>query len=160
MTADRDLAADWFQRVEGAGLDGLVAKDPDGTYQPDKRVLQKVKHKRTADCVAAGFRWHKSGDGVGSILLGIHDAEGNLRHVGVAASFTAKRRKELADELSPLVLDTASDAFGEHPWSGWADPQAHEDGQLPGAPRVGTTSATSRGRPCASSGWSRSATRS
>ncbi len=139
VTADRDLAADWFRRVEGAGLDGLIAKDPAGAYEPDKRVLRKVKHKRTADCVAAGFRWHKDGRGVGSILLGIHagteDAPGDLRHVGVAASFTAKRRAELVDELAPLVIDPDDEAaFGEHPWAGWYDAAAHESGQLPGAP--------------------------
>lgn len=134
VTADRELAAAWFREVEGAGLDGLIAKDPAGVYEPDKRVLHKVKHKRTADCVAAGFRWHKSGDGVGSILLGIHDTDGNLRHVGVAASFTAKRRAALADELAPLVLDPGGPEFQHHPWAAWADAAAHESGHLPGAP--------------------------
>lgn len=133
VTADRAVAADWFARVEGAGLDGLIAKDPSGTYQPDKRVLRKVKHQRTADCVAAGFRWHKDGAGVGSILLGVHD-DGGLRHVGVSASFTAKRRAELVEELAPLVLDPTGPDFGDHPWSAWIDPEAHVDGQLPGAP--------------------------
>jgi ATP-dependent DNA ligase len=138
ITADRDVAADWFRRVEGAGLDGLIAKAPDGAYEPDKRVLRKVKHQRTADCVAAGFRWHKDGAGVGSILLGIHagttDDPGDLRHVGVAASFTAKRRAELVEELAPLVVDPASAAFADHPWSQWFEAEAHEHGQLPGAP--------------------------
>jgi ATP-dependent DNA ligase len=138
MTADRDVAAEWFRRVEGAGLDGLIAKDPEGRYEPDKRVLRKVKHQRTADCVAAGFRWHKDGKGVGSILLGIHagtpEDPGDLRHVGVAASFTAKRRAELVDELAPLVLAPAGPEFADHPWSRWYDADAHETGQLPGAP--------------------------
>ncbi|MFP5321559.1 MAG: ATP-dependent DNA ligase [Acidimicrobiia bacterium] len=143
MTDDRDVAGEWFRTVEGAGLDGLIAKDPAGRYEPDKRVLRKVKHQRTADCVAAGFRWHKDGKGVGSILLGIHagtrDEPGELRHVGVSASFTAKRRAELVDELAPLVIDPGSDEFADHPWSRWyeaPDPAAgrHESGQLPGAP--------------------------
>lgn len=138
MTSDRDLAARWFREVEGAGLDGLIAKQPDEVYRPDKRVLRKVKHQRTADCVAAGFRWHKDGKGVGSILLGIHagtpDEPGDLRHVGVAASFTAKRRAELVDELADLVIDPGSADFAQHPWSRWYEAEAHEDGQLPGAP--------------------------
>jgi ATP-dependent DNA ligase len=138
ITADRDIAAEWFRRVEGAGLDGLIAKDPSSTYQPDKRVLRKVKHQRTADCVAAGFRWHKDGKGVGSILLGLHagtpDEPGELRHVGVSASFTAKRRAELVDELQPLVIDPASGEFADHPWSSWYEAEAHETAQLPGAP--------------------------
>lgn len=137
-TTDRDVAADWFRCVEGAGLDGLIAKDPASTYQPDKRILRKVKHQRTADCVAAGFRWHKDGKGVGSILLGIHagtpDEPGDLRHVGVSASFTAKRRAELVDELEPYVIDPASGEFADHPWSSWYEAEAHETGQLPGAP--------------------------
>ncbi len=130
VTDDHAVAAEWFRTVEGAGLDGLIAKDPSGTYEPDKRVLRKVKHQRTADCVAAGFRWHKDGDGIGSIILGIHAPDGQLRHVGVAASFTATFRRELVAELQPLVLDDLS----EHPWSSWMDPAAHEDGQMPGAP--------------------------
>ena len=134
VTADRDEAAEWFRTVEGAGLDGLIAKDPAGVYEPDKRVLRKVKHKRTADCVAAGFRWHKDGEGIGSIILGIHGPDGDLRHVGVAASFTAKFRRELVDELTPLVADDLSD----HPWGSWMEADAHRagggDGQMPGAP--------------------------
>lgn len=130
ITSDAAVAEEWFRRVEGAGLDGLIAKDPAGTYQPDKRTLRKVKHKRTADCVAAGFRWHKDGNGVGSIILGIHGTDGDLRHVGVAASFTAKFRAELAQELEPLVGDDLS----HHPWGHWMDAAAHEQGQMPGAP--------------------------
>ncbi len=113
-TTDRALAADWFDRFEGAGLDGVMAKPIDGTYQPGKRAMLKVKHKRTVDCVVAGFRWHKNGAGtkVGSLLLGLFDGDGTLHHVGVAASFTDKRRRELVDELAPLREDAAVD----HPW--------------------------------------------
>ncbi len=136
ITADRDLAAEWFRSVEGAGLDGLIAKDPSGVYEPDKRVLKKVKHQRTADCVAAGFRWHKDGEGVGSIILGIHTGDGDLRHVGVSASFKATFRAELAEELAPLVEED----FSNHPWSHWFDAAAHADATagpgsaMPGAP--------------------------
>ncbi len=134
ITSDTAVAEEWFRSVEGAGLDGLIAKDPAGTYQPDKRTLRKVKHKRTADCVAAGFRWHKDGNGVGSIILGIHGPDGDLRHVGVAASFTAKFRAELAGELEPLVEDD----LARHPWGHWMDAAAHRAsggaGQMPGAP--------------------------
>ncbi len=136
ITADRDEAADWFRRVEGAGLDGLIAKDPAGVYQPDKRVLRKVKHKRTADCVAAGFRWHKDGKGVGSILLGIHTEDGTLRHVGVSASFKATFRTDLVAELEPLIEED----FSNHPWSAWYSAEAHAEAAegpgsaMPGAP--------------------------
>lgn len=129
LTSDHGVAAEWFRRVEGAGLDGLIAKDPASHYESDKRTLRKVKHQRTADCVAAGFRIHKDGNGVGSILLGIYDGD-DLRHVGVSASFTAKRRVELLEELTPLVAED----FSEHPWGGWADAAAHETGSMPGAP--------------------------
>jgi ATP-dependent DNA ligase len=133
-TTDRDVARDWFVRFEGAGLDGLVAKPPEGTYVPGKRVQFKVKHKRTADCVVAGFRMHKSGDGVGSLLLGIYDEEENLHHVGVATSFTAKRRVELLDEIDDLRGD---DSLDEHPWREWAIAEAHAretGGRMPGTP--------------------------
>ena len=130
VTADRELAEEWFHTVEGAGLDGLIAKDPHGRYEPDKRVLKKIKHKRTADCVAAGFRWHKDQQGIGSIILGLYAPDGDLRHVGVAASFTAKFRAQLVDELEPLVEDDLSN----HPWGHWMDADAHADGQMPGAP--------------------------
>src|SRR5690606_3473648 len=95
FTEDPDLAEDWFTRFEGAGFDGVMAKPLDAPYQQDKRVMWKVKHQRTADCVVAGFRWHKDGQGVGSLLLGLYDDDGNLHHVGVASSFTAARRREL-----------------------------------------------------------------
>jgi ATP-dependent DNA ligase len=102
-TRDRATALDWFARFEGAGLDGVVAKRLDDPYQPGKRAMVKVKHQRTADCVVAGFRWHKDGPGelVGSLLLGLYDADGALHHVGIAASFTRARRAELARELAP-----------------------------------------------------------
>ncbi len=130
MTTDRDLAMRWFDELEAAGLDGLIAKPMDGTYVPDKRVQFKLKHVRTIDCVVAGYRMHKSGDGVGSLVLGLYDESGGLRHVGVAASFTAKRRGELIDELAPHVLDDLSD----HPWAAWMNAEAHADGSMPGAP--------------------------
>jgi ATP-dependent DNA ligase len=119
-TTDRDVAGDWFVRFEGAGLDGVMAKPPGGHYEPNKRVQFKVKHKRTADCVVAGFRMHKDGDGVGSLLLGLYDDEGQLHHVGVASSFTARRRKELLAELAPHM----DDALDEHPWREWAEAEA------------------------------------
>jgi ATP-dependent DNA ligase len=117
VTADRDLARDWFVRFEGAGLDGVIAKDPAGVYEQDRRVQLKVKHKRTADCVVAGYRVHKSGDGVGSLLLGLYDDEGVLHHVGVASSFTAAKRPELFEMLQPY----REGALDDHPWKGWAE---------------------------------------
>ncbi|MDR6906894.1 ATP-dependent DNA ligase [Agromyces sp. 3263] len=128
-TADLAEARDWFTRFEGAGLDGVVAKPLDGTYQPDKRTMFKIKHERTADCVVAGFRWHKTGGIVGSLLLGLYDGEGRLHHVGVAASFPMARRASLVAELEPLVADDLS----VHPWGEWADQEAHQSARLPGA---------------------------
>jgi len=112
VTVDAKTAGDWFSVFEGAGLDGLMAKPLADPYQPGKRALFKVKHERTADCVLAGYRLHKSGEGVGSLLLGLYDADRRLHHVGVASSFTTARRVELAEELEPLVTDLA-----EHPWN-------------------------------------------
>ncbi|MFS0700003.1 ATP-dependent DNA ligase [Cellulomonas sp. 179-A 4D5 NHS] len=113
-TDDADVAQDWFEQFEGAGLDGVVAKGPDTTYQPGKRVMQKIKHERTADCVVAGYRPHTSGDdALGSLLLGLYRPDGVLASVGVAASFTMARRRELVTELAPLVTDLAT-----HPWGG------------------------------------------
>jgi len=128
-TRDRALAQDWFSRFEGAGFDGVVAKRADQPYQPDKRVMLKVKHQRTADCVVAGFRWHKNGPGtmVGSLLLGLYDAEGTLHHVGVTSSFTTAKRKALVDELLPLREGAAE----RHPWREWA--QWSGDQRMPGA---------------------------
>jgi ATP-dependent DNA ligase len=111
-TTDPATAATWFADFEGAGLDGVVVKPLTVTYRQDERVMFKVKHERTADCVVAGFRYHKSGPVVGSLLLGLYDGDGSLRHVGVAASFTMARRKELLDELAPY-REGAEDS---HPW--------------------------------------------
>ena len=119
-TTDRDLAGQWFDQFEGAGLDGLIAKPLDGTYQPDKRVMFKVKHERTADCVVAGLRLHKSGPVVGSLLLGLYDASDRLQHVGVCASFPMARRKALMTELEPLRMESVEG----HPWQAWASEEA------------------------------------
>ncbi len=127
-STDPDVAHRWFTTFEGAGLDGVIAKPASGTYQPDRRALVKVKHERTADCVVAGYRIHKDGAGVGSLLLGLFDDAGRLHHVGVTASFTAARRADLLDELRPLT----DDALDAHPWRDWADAAAHADGRLPG----------------------------
>ena len=103
MTLDRDTAADWLGRFEGAGLDGVVAKPLKASYQPGKRAMIKVKHARTADCVVVGFRYHKHGrDLVGSLILGLYDDDGALHHVGVTSSFSMARRRELLKELEPL----------------------------------------------------------
>src|SRR5438552_2609219 len=107
-TADRDVARDWFARFEGAGLDGVVAKRVDLPYREDERVMVKVKHERTADCVVAGFRWHKSGGVVGSLLLGIFDASASPHHVAAAAAFSIQRRAALLDELAAYALDYRS----------------------------------------------------
>ncbi|HEU0100788.1 MAG TPA: ATP-dependent DNA ligase [Mycobacteriales bacterium] len=128
-TADLAVGRRWLEVFEGAGLDGVVAKPVDAPYRPDKRTMFKVKHARTADCVVAGFRWHKTGPVVGSLLLGLYDGEGDLQHVGVSASFPMARRAALVDELAPYRLGDGED----HPWSAWADAQAHEAGRLPGA---------------------------
>ena len=127
VTTDEETANDWFSRFEGAGLDGVVAKPRDVTYREDERVMLKVKHSRTADVVLAGFRWHKTGPIVGSLLLGLYDDSGVLHSVGVAASFTMARRKELVDELAPL----RENALDDHPWRTWAE--ASNDGRMPGA---------------------------
>src|SRR5436190_3294395 len=117
-TSESSIAADWFRRFEGAGLDGVIAKPVSGTYEPNKRVMLKVKHERECDCVVAGFRWHKKGDRtlVGSLLLGLFDDSGALQHVGVCASFTAAKRLELAEFLEPY----RTNALAAHPWKGWA----------------------------------------
>jgi len=129
-TRDRAIAQDWFSRFEGAGLDGVVAKPLDATYQPGKRAMVKVKHARTADCVVAGFRWHKNGPGtmIGSLLLGLYDDEGKLHHVGIAASFTTAKRRELVHELAPLQ----EHAIENHPWRDWAGVE-EGDQRMPGA---------------------------
>ena len=128
VTRDRAIAAEWLSRFEGAGLDGVIAKPVDLAYEPGKRAMIKVKHARTADCVVAGFRWHKSGrDRVGSLLLGLYDDRGRLQHVGVTSSFTMDKRKQLAEELVPL----RQDALKDHPWREWADAAA-ESTRMPG----------------------------
>jgi ATP-dependent DNA ligase len=128
-TTDPVEARRWFERFEGAGLDGVVAKPLGQAYAEDKRVLTKVKHERTADCVVAGFRWHKSGGIVGSLLLGLFDDAGTLHHVGVTASFTMARRAELVEELAPYRVDS----LDGHPWQGWGEWEATEAGRKPGA---------------------------
>ncbi|MFG2823929.1 ATP-dependent DNA ligase [Kitasatospora sp. NPDC048365] len=128
-TTDLDTARAWFAQYEGAGLDGLVAKPLDQPYRPGERSMFKVKHTRTADCVLAGYREHKSGPVVGSLLLGLYDEGGQLQHVGVSASFPMARRRELVEELAPLRLD---DLDG-HPWAAWADEEAQASSRLPGA---------------------------
>jgi ATP-dependent DNA ligase len=118
-TRDPAVAAEWLSRFEGAGLDGVVAKPEDGVYEPGRRAMIKVKHARTADCVVAGFRWHKNGrnEMIGSLLLGLYDDKGRLHHVGVTSSFTLAHRRELAHELAPL----REHALDNHPWREWAE---------------------------------------
>ncbi|WP_037914800.1 ATP-dependent DNA ligase [Actinacidiphila yeochonensis] len=130
VTDDLELAREWFARFEGAGLDGVVAKPPDLPYRPGARAMVKVKHERTADCVVAGMRQHKSGPVLGSLLLGLHDATGRLQHVGVAASFPMARRRELWAELEPLRMESARG----HPWQEWASEEGQAGGRLPGGP--------------------------
>lgn len=125
-TSDPAVAADWFARFEGAGLDGVIAKDPDGVYLPGKRAMVKVKHQRTIDCAVAGFRWHKHGPGteVGSLVLGLFDGDGRMHQVGIAASFSKVRRGELATQLEPL----REGALDGHPWAEWAGAQERRPG--------------------------------
>lgn len=133
VSSDREQGADWFTRFEGAGLDGVIAKDPRSAYEPDKRLMFKVKHHRSADCVVAGYRVHKDGKGVGSLLLGLFDDEGALHHVGVAASFSVAFRAQLAAELESL----RAGALAEHPWRSWAEQQDAAEAagaRMPGGP--------------------------
>jgi ATP-dependent DNA ligase len=118
-TSEPSVATDWFRRFEGAGLDGVIAKPVAGTYESNKRVMLKVKHERDCDCVVAGFRWHKKGGrtAVGSLLLGLYDDSGALQHVGVCASFTEKKRRELVEFLAPY----RKNALAAHPWKHWAE---------------------------------------
>jgi len=150
-TTDRALAEDWFERFEGAGLDGVMAKRLDEVYKPGERTMIKVKHRRTADCVVAGFRWHKNGAGtmVGSLLLGLYDARGALHHVGVTAAFTTAMRKQLVAELAPL----REHALEGHPWRHWADAQSGPTSPA-GAQRPQQRAAPQR-MPGASSRWNR-----
>lgn len=121
-TTDHEIASDWFRRFEGAGLDGVIAKPASGSYEPDKRVMLKVKHERDCDCVVAGFRWHKKGNRtlVGSLLLGLFDDSGHLQHVGVCSSFSVEKRRELAKFLEPYRRD----ALVAHPWKQWVEHEA------------------------------------
>ena len=129
MTRNRAVALQWLQHFEGAGLDGVIAKPAHIPYEPGKRVLLKVKHARTADCVVAGFRWQKSGNNaVGSLLLGLYDEGGVLQHVGVTSAFTMATRKQLALDLAPL----RKDALNDHPWREWASADAAST-RMPGA---------------------------
>src|SRR5512145_1219676 len=141
-TRDRALAEDWFQRFEGAGLDGVMAKRLDAPYRAGERTMLKVKHARTADCVVAGFRWHKKGPGtmVGSLLLGLYDDEHTLHHVGVAAAFTDAVRRQLVAELAPL----REKALDGHPWRDWAE--AQDDASATGQRLPGATSRWNRGK--------------
>jgi ATP-dependent DNA ligase len=130
-TRDTATARDWFQRFEGAGLDGVMAKPIIGTYQPNKRTMLKVKHERDCDCVVAGFRWHKDAENeaIGSLLLGLYDASGALQHVGVCASFTQAKRRELVKFLEPY----RSNALANHPWKSWAEYMDNpENRRMPG----------------------------
>jgi len=134
VTEERAVAADWFARFEGAGLDGVIAKRLDGAYEPGRRGWAKVKHARTADVAVAGFRWHKdeAGTGVGSLILGLHDDAGTLHHVGVASGFSAAARRSLVEELAPL----REGALDGHPWRDWATAELAEAAygrRMPGA---------------------------
>ncbi|HWO41992.1 MAG TPA: ATP-dependent DNA ligase [Candidatus Eisenbacteria bacterium] len=133
-TGDLRVARDWFRRFEGAGLDGVIAKPASGTYEPNRRAMLKVKHERECDCVVAGFRWHKKGEraAVGSLLLGLYDAAGALQHVGVCASFTEAKRRELVEFLAPY----RKHALSAHPWKNWAEYEASDGAaghRMPGA---------------------------
>ncbi len=141
-TGDRATAEDWFRRFEGAGLDGVIAKQESGIYEPNKRVMLKVKHERECDCVVAGFRWHKRGEksAIGSLLLGLFDDAGNLEHVGVCASFTDVKRRELVTFLDPY----RENALDDHPWRSWAEQQSPEEAAMHRRP--GSASRWSQGK--------------
>ena len=143
-TRDRATAADWFDRFEGAGLDGVIAKRLDASYLPGKRAMLKIKHQRTADCVVAGFRWHKNGPGthIGSLLLGIFDDGGKLHHVGITSSFTWDKRAALVEVLEPL-RENASEG---HPWQEWADWASMGAADASGQRLPGATSRWNRGK--------------
>ena len=139
-TTDNQTAREWFKTFEGAGFDGLLAKDPAGVYVENKRTQIKVKHRHTVDAVVAGFRVHKSGNGIGSMMLGLYDDSGGLHHVGVCASFTQQKRVEMLEFLEPYARDVE-----DHPWMSWSEPSEHTSSgiRMPGAPNrwSGTKSA-------------------
>ena len=143
-TRDVEVARDWFNRFEGAGLDGVVAKPLNAPYQPGKRAMLKIKHARTADCVVAGFRWHKNGPAthVGSLLLGLYDDKGDLHHVGITSSFTWDKRAALVPELEPL----RKDALKNHPWAEWAEWAGYGAADASGTRMPGATSRWNRGK--------------
>lgn len=129
-TTDSAVAADWLDRFVGSGLDGVIVKEPTLRYLEGKRAMVKVKRERTCECVVAGYRMHKEGDGVGSLLLGLHDGRGDLHHVGVASAFRSQQRPELLEAVRPYEM--ASEAG--HPWEAWRDEEAHERRLMPGTP--------------------------
>ena len=143
-TRDVETARDWFERFEGAGLDGVVAKPLNAPYQPGKRAMAKIKHARTADCVVAGFRWHKNGPGthVGSLLLGLYDDRGKLNHVGITSSFSWDKREALVKELDPLRKNATED----HPWAEWAEWAGYGQADASGSRMPGATSRWNRGK--------------
>jgi ATP-dependent DNA ligase len=143
-TRDVVVAGDWFERFEGAGLDGVIAKPLGAAYQPGKRAMLKIKHARTADCVVAGFRWHKNGKGthIGSLLLGLYDEAGELHHVGITSSFSWPRREALAAELEPL----REGAMDDHPWAEWAEWAGMGTADASGSRMPGATSRWNRGK--------------
>lgn len=131
-TADPAVAASWLERFVGAGLDGVVVKDPTLPYTEGKRVMVKVKHERTIDCVVAGYRIHKDGKGAGSLLLGLYDRQGALHHVGVASAFAAGQRIEIREHVQ--AHECGPDDIDRHPWAAWRDESAHEALLMPGTP--------------------------
>lgn len=143
-TRDHATARDWFKRFEGAGLDGVMAKPVTGIYEPNKRTMLKIKHERDCDCVVAGFRWHKDAENeaIGSLLLGLYDASGALQHVGVAASFTKAKRRELVEFLEPY----RANALDNHPWKSWAEWMADNADQNSPQRKPGMQSRWSQGK--------------
>jgi len=143
-TRDVETARDWFERFEGAGLDGVIGKRASEPYAAGKRTMAKIKHARTADCAVAGFRWHKNGPGthIGSLLLGLYDDQASLHHVGITSSFSWERRAELVEELAPL----REGALEKHPWSEWAEWASAGQADASGTRMPGATSRWNRGK--------------
>lgn len=136
LSTDRDQAQEWFERFEGAGLDGIIAKSPHTSYEPNKRVMVKVKHVRTVECVVGGFRWHKNGPGthVGSLMLALYDSAGKLHHIGVAGAFSNVRRQELVEVLAPY----RENALDGHPWASWHEAGKQSDAKSSRSPKAGS----------------------